>query len=292
MGESNSLHYIVLRKTLSLLLKQQRQYGSFLVTAEDLIHPPIFISKTSTLYDAAEKILMHNISGIIVNSHEKYGIISQKDIASALIAEEQNISNIPVSQKMQELIMVDQYAPISNCAALMLSKRTNALGVKDHSGVKGVMTKHDLVKFFQQNIVDETKLADIMSVGSFFVPQTTTLYNALTKMLDNQISRLLVKDENDKPVGIVTYKSFLRHAIYNSNRYDDTVFATGFGKTCTVGEIMRKQLISISIQTSLAKLAKILIDYRIHGVAVTQNQKIVGFVTEKDIVRQLGKIQV
>jgi len=262
------------------------------VTAEDLIHSPIFINKTSTLYDAAEKILMHNISGIIVNSREKYSIITQKDIANALISEKQNISSIPISQKMQELTMIDQYAPISNCASLMLGKRTNALGIKDHSGVKGIMTKHDLVRFFQQNIVDETKLADVMSVGSFFVPRSTMLYDALTKMLDNQISRLLVKDENDEPVGIVTYKSFLRHAVYNSNRYDDTVFATGFGKTCTVGEIMRKQLISVSLQTSLAKLAKILIDYRIHGVAVTHNQKIIGFVTEKDIVRQLAKIQV
>jgi predicted transcriptional regulator len=274
------------------LLKQQRRSASFLVTAGDVIQIPISINQNASVYDATEKILSHNISGIIINVRNKFGILSQKDIAEMLVSEKQNIKDMTASQKMRELVLVDQYAPISNCAALMLSKKTNTLGVKDAHGIKGIMTKHDLVKFFQQNIVDETKLADIMSVGSFFVFESTSLFDALTKMLDSQISRLLIKDSKDKPVGIVTYKSFLRSAVHNSNMDNDGVFSTGFGKSVTVGEVMEKQIITVSIQTSLAKLAKILIDYRIHGVAVTQNQKIVGFATEKDIVRQLARIQV
>jgi signal-transduction protein with cAMP-binding, CBS, and nucleotidyltransferase domain len=251
---------------------------------------PISLNQHSTVYDAAEKILSQNISGVIINMHDRYGILSQKDIAVALLSENQNIKDILASQKMQELVLVDQYAPISNCASLMLSKKTNTLGVKDSHGVKGIMTKHDLVRFFQQNIVDETRLTDIMSVGSFFVSDTTPLYSALAKMLDNQISRILIKNSKNKPIGIVTFKSFLRNAVHNSNRDPKCIFSTGFGKTCTVNEIMKKQIISVSIQTSLAKLAKILIDYRIHGVAVTKNQKIIGFVTEKDIVRQLARM--
>jgi CBS domain-containing protein len=152
------------------------------------------------------------------------------------------------------------------------------------------MTKHDLVKYFYQNIVDERKLSEIMSIGSFFVPQTTTLHDALRKMLDNQISRLLIKDSSDKPVGIVTYKSFLNNAIYYSNRYEDNIFSSGFGKTRKVSDVMTKNIITVSIRTSLMKVAKILIEYRIHGVAVTQHEEIVGFVTEKDIVRELAKL--
>jgi predicted transcriptional regulator len=53
---------------------------------------------------------------------------------------------------------------------------------------------------------------------------------------------------------------------------------------------MTRQIISVSINTSIAKVAKILVDYRVHGVAVTHRQKIVGFVTEKDITRQLAKM--
>ncbi len=272
------------------MLKQQRSHGSLLVTAEDLLQIPICVNQNSTIYQAIEGILDHNISGITLKSDTMYGILSQKDIAKILLEENQNIKNIPAAQKARELVAVDQYAPISNCAHLMLAKKTNTLGVKYNQEVKGIITKHDLVKYYYQNIVDERKLADVMSIGTFFVPDTTILHDALCKMLDNQISRLLIKDSNGKPVGIVTYKRFLINALYHSNRYEDSIFSSGFGRKCKVDEIMTKQLITVSIQTSLVKVAKIMIDYRVHGVAVTQNQKIVGFVTEKDIIRQLAQL--
>ncbi len=251
---------------------------------------PIVIEEKSTIYGAAEQILNYNISGVILKKSPQPEYLSQKGIANVLLVEQQNIKSIPASQKTQELTQVDTLAPISNCAGLMLKQRINALGVKDHSGLRGIITKHDLVKYFEENIVDETKLSDIMSVGSFFVPHTATLYDALHKMFDSGISRLLIKDDSNKPVGIVTYKSFLKNAIYWSNRYEDNVFASGFGKMCKIAEIMKRDVLSVSIGTGLAKVAKILIDYRVHGVAVTQGQRIVGFVTEKDIVRQLAKM--
>ena len=95
----------------------------------------------------------------------------------------------------------------------MLKLRINALGVKDGDKLIGIITKHDIVKYFEKNIVDEAKLSEIMSVGSFFVPHTTSLYDSLNKMLDSGISRLLVKDDSGTPVGIVTYKSFLKTEI-------------------------------------------------------------------------------
>lgn len=271
-----------------ILLRQQRRHGSFLVTAEDLLKLPIFVHQTATIYEAIEKIIACNISVILVKTESGYGILSQKDIAKILLEENHNIKEIPVDKKMQELVTVDQFAPISNCASLMISKKINALGIKSSKQIKGIITKHDLVRYFYEHVKDATKLADIMSIGSFFVPHTTTLYDGLFKMLDNQVSRLLVKDE-DKPVGIITYKSFLNSALYYSNRYEDNVFSSGFGKTCKVSEIMTKNILTVSTQANLLKVAKILIEYRVHGVAVTKNQEIVGFITEKDIIRQIAK---
>jgi predicted transcriptional regulator len=271
------------------LQRQLRRSIPLVITAEDLIQTPISINQNATIYDAVQKILYENISGVVIDCYGKFGILSQKDIAKILLEDNKSIKDILASQKMQELVLVDQFAPISNCASLMLSKKINTLGVKDSAGIKGIMTKHDLVRYYHENIVDERRLCDVMSIGSFFVPDTMTLYEALSKMLNNQVSRLLVKDYDDKPAGIVTYKSFLKNAIRNANK-EDNVFATGFGRTVTIGEIMSKNLFSISLRTNLRKVAKVLIDYRVHGVAVTQNQKIIGFVTEKDIVRELANI--
>ncbi|MEM4378975.1 MAG: CBS domain-containing protein [Candidatus Nitrosotenuis sp.] len=283
--------YNIIESTQKLtLLKQQRKHASFLVTAEDLLQLPISIPQNTTIYEAIEKIIEHNISGILVRNEADYGILSQKDIAKILLEENCNIKDISCGQKMQQLETVDQFAPISNCASLMLTKKINTLGIKSGSQVKGVITKHDLVKYFYTHAKDTTKLADIMSIGSFFVYDSTPLFDALSKMLDNQISRILVKDEKGSPLGILTHKSFLNNALYHSNRYNDNIFSTGFGRTCKVSEVMTKRIITVSTQANLLKVAKILIEYRVHGVAVTKNQDIVGFVTEKDIIRQISKM--
>lgn len=272
-----------------IALLRQRSRHELVPTAEDLMKSPISINENATIYNAAEEILNRDISGLIVESDQPKHI-SQKGIAQALLTENQNIKFIPALTKTRELTLVDRFAPVSNCAEQMLKLRINALGVKDGGKLIGIITKHDIVKYFEKNIVDETKLSEIMSVGSFFVPHTMSLYDSLNKMLDSGISRLLVKDDSGTPVGIVTYKSFLKTAVYHSNQTHDDVFATGFGKTYKIGQIMTRQIISVSINTSIAKVAKILIDYRIHGVAVTHKQRIVGFVTEKDITRQLAKM--
>jgi CBS domain-containing protein len=250
--------------------------------------PIITIKEDSTIHQAAEKILDHDISGLIIETAQPRHL-SQKGIAQSLLDEEKSIKSVPISNKTRELAMVDRLAPVSNCAELMLKLRINALGIKDKSLV-GIITKHDLVKYFEQNMVDETKLSEIMSVGSFFVSQSTTLYDSLYKMLDSGISRLLVKDDLGTPVGIVTYKSFLKTAMYHSNQSKDAIFAKNYGREYKIGQIMTRQIISVSINTSIAKVAKILVDYRVHGVAVTHKQRIVGFVTEKDISRQLAKM--
>ncbi|MEM3064678.1 MAG: CBS domain-containing protein [Candidatus Nitrosotenuis sp.] len=290
MRKTIILHHITELAQKPTLLRQQRKRDSFLVTAEDLLQLPIYISQNATIYDAIEKIVERNISGILVKDESGYGILSQKEIAKVLLEESRNIKDIRCGQKMQPLEAVDQFAPISNCASLMLTKKINTLGIKCGSQVKGVITKHDLVRYFCAHAKDTTKLADVMSIGSFFVHDATPLYDALLKMLDNQISRMLVKDQEGTPLGILTHKNFLNSTLYHANRRGDNVFATGFGRTSKVSEIMTKRIITVSTQANLLKVAKILIEYRVHGVAVTKNRDIVGFVTEKDIIRQISKM--
>lgn len=250
---------------------------------------PITVPKNATIYDAADAILDFDISGVIVES-EQPSHISQKGISQALLSEKQNIKEIPVMNYARELRLVDKFAPLSNCADLMLKLKINALGVTDEHNFVGIITKHNLVKYFEKTMVDETKLSDIMSVGSFFVSENSTIFDALSKMLENGISRILVTDDSTKPVGIATYKNFLKTTVYHANQSKDAVFSSGFGNEYKIGQVCTKNIISVSVNASIAQVARVMIEYRVHGVAVTQKQRIAGFVTEKDIVRQLAKM--
>jgi CBS domain-containing protein len=271
-------------------LLKHRHHIPLITTAEDLAREPISINHNSTIYDAIEKIIECNISGVLVRGTKARGILSQKEIASVLLTEEKNIREIPAEEKMLDAVPVDRFAPLSNCADIMLRQKTNALAIKEGCNIGGILTKHDIVRHYYENYGERTSISDAMSVGSFFVSPDTVLYDALKKMYTNQISRILIKDGGDKPVGIATFKNFLNCAVYHSNRYDNNTFLYGFGKKIPISQIMTKNIITVSTKTTLARVAKILIEYRIHGVAVTSGQKIIGFVTEKDIVRHVAKM--
>lgn len=284
------LHYMISGKFSVLLLSQQKR-RSYLVTAEDVIREPISISKESTTYDGIEKIIDNRISGLIVDANSAQSwVLSARDIGKALVSKNQNTKTIPISSVMQELALVDQYAPIPNCAGVMLTKKTNAIGIKGKNGIRGIMTKHDLVKHYYENIKDEKKIQDIMTYGSFFVGDDASLYDGLAKMISTQVSRLLVKNSQDEPVGIVTFGNFLGK-VFRYEQDPASVFED-YGKKCKITDVMTKQIITVTAKTSLPRIAKILLEYRIHGVAITNGRKIIGFVTEKDIIRELAKQEI
>ncbi len=285
------LHYMILSKFPVLLLSQQKRH-IYLVTAEDIIRSPISINEDSTVYDGIEKIIDNRISGLVVDAkNAQNGILSARDIGRALISKNQNTRKTSISSAMRELVLVDQYAPISNCANMMLAKKTNTIGIRGKSGIRGIMTKHDLVRYYHENVKDETRIQDIMTYGSFFVQDDSSLYDGLTKMLTNQVSRLLIKNSQDEPVGIVTFGNFLGK-VFRHERDSLSVFSADYGKACKITEVMTKQIITVTSQTSLSRIAKILLEYRIHGVAITDRRKIIGFVTEKDIIREVARKEI
>lgn len=268
---------------------KQRHGSRPLATAEDLINEPISLAKNSTIYHAIEKILERNISGVLIRGPEGFGLLTQRDIAEILLFERHNISKIMSTEKMQQIISVDRFAPLQNCADLMLKKRTNMLGVRGKSGIKGVLTKHDLVRHYYENIKESTPLSEVMSIGSFFVKEDSSTFDSLQKMHENQISRLLIKNQKDDPVGIVTFKNFLGMALQQADSHPESDF-TESAKNDPISQIMTKNIVTVSSNTSLERVSRILIEYRIHGVAITEGRRIVGFVTEKDIVRQIANL--
>lgn len=285
------LHYMILGKFPVLLLSQQKRH-SYLVTAEDIIRSPISINEDAAIYDGIEKIIDNRISGLIVDSkNAQNGVLSARDIGRALISKNQNTRKTPISSVMQELVLVDQYAPIPNCANMMLAKKTNMIGIRGKSRIKGIMTKHDLVKYYHEHVKDETKIQDVMTYGSFFVQDDSSLYDGMVKMLANQVSRLLIRNSQDEPVGIVTFGNFLGK-VFRHERDFQSVFSADYGKSCKITDVMTKQIITVTDKTSISRIAKILLEYRIHGVAITDCRKIIGFVTEKDIIRELARKEI
>jgi CBS domain-containing protein len=113
----------------------------------------------------------------------------------------------------------------------------------------------------------------------------TTLPEALQLMATHNIRRLPVV-EHDRLVGIVT-KGDLRGA-QPSEATSLSVFELHYlVSRITVGQIMTRRPVCITPTTTIFEAAQLMLQRKISGLPVLENDKLVGIITESDIFRMV-----
>jgi CBS domain-containing protein len=114
---------------------------------------------------------------------------------------------------------------------------------------------------------------DIMARNPTFVSSDTRLLSAIKKMAEKRIGGMLVVDKG-KLVGILTEGDVLRR-----------VLSKGLStKKTRIGDIMTKNPVTVNSDDDLRKISKVMNDNKIGRVPVLENGKIVGYISEKDIL--------
>jgi len=96
----------------------------------------------------------------------------------------------------------------------MREKNVSSLLVVDTSGIPvGLVTERDIVRKFCINDVSTQTLTnkDIMSSPLLTISVSSSISTAADMMLKNNVRHLLIVDDGDKPIGIITPLDFVRH---------------------------------------------------------------------------------
>lgn len=114
----------------------------------------------------------------------------------------------PVEKVMtSDLLTVPTGTSLFEAHELMITRGIRHLPVKDSNGnIAGILSLKDLAG--AADSVDLT-VDMVMSSPVLSVHQTNSLRQAVLKMLDHHISSLLVTNDEDEPLGIVTTEDLL-----------------------------------------------------------------------------------
>lgn len=280
---------------------QQNQVGmESQIKAYSLSHKPISLPQNSTIYDVMKKMYDKNISRIVLSHRNKFtGIVTQKDIGKFLLSQKNSlqITKTPVSKIMNSIIFIAEDASATECSELMLKHQISSLMLKKDNKFR-IFTKNDLTKYYAKNYKGKFKVFELMTIGQFFCKQTSSIYDVLSNMLSYNASRLIVKDDDEVPVGIITFRNFMRLALefsqkakesrYVVNNFDNNFASNaGYGRRCLANEIMTRDIIVVNAWDDLTKAAQIILDNRVHGIGVISKGEIIGIISEKDIIRAL-----
>jgi predicted transcriptional regulator len=118
------------------------------------------------------------------------------------------------------------------------------------------------------------KVSHIMTKDIISVKPNASVSEVASTMTKNEVGAVVVTKQGT-PVGIVTEVDILKRCC--------------IGKACAqeleAKEIMSTPLITIKADAAIGEAAKMMTDKKIRRLLVTERGKIVGLITEKDVLR-------
>ena len=266
---------------------------------------PISIIKNSTISDAIRMLLDTKISRLVVVDNGKHvGIITEKDIGLFLFSEttRQGLDEISITKIMKPIEFVSQEITPENSAKIMVEKNISSLAIGEKEEVKTIFTKSDLVNYYAENITNEKKVVDFMTHDYESTHTAAPLYKVVRKMLEKKISRLIVKNQNEEAVGIISFRDLFRIAIELGSEEDDSGYGIsdqirkgflskeGFGNISLAREVMTEGLITIKFNEKLSDACKLILENNVSGLVVLDgNESIAGIISKTDITKAIAK---
>lgn len=179
----------------------------------------------------------------------------------------------------------------------MLENSIGSLGIiSSDKDIVGIITKTDLVRYFAKNHQNEKIVGEYMSAHYSWVYSDTLLSNVVSKMSENKISRVIVRNKEEIPIGIITFRD-LFNLIISIGTQKDIVFPKNFGaehglgKTLHADEVMKNEIITVNYSDDLAKACHILFNNKINGVGVlSDNGELIGILSKIDIIKALATL--
>ena len=279
--------------------------------AKDITNSPQVINKDSKLSDFASKLSTTKISRLIIEDQGKHiGIVSTKDWAFYLFKNknEEDILDISLTKIMHNIVYVDEATSIPKCAAMMLDKRISSLAVGSEDHVDGIFTKTDLVSYYASHLPPgHRKVDDYKTARYIWVSEDENTFNVLEKLVENNISRIIVKNSDGSTKGIVTLGDFMRpfsilkHSPSENNegKLEEQTMkkslgpASGliFDKRIKVIEIMKKGLITVKRNEDLKIACKTFLENHIDGAGVVERDgTLCGILSKTDITRAVASM--
>ncbi|MCS6887875.1 MAG: DUF190 domain-containing protein [Chloroflexus sp.] len=207
-----------------------------------------------------------------------------------------------------EVVSVTTDTPVGELVRLLLERGLRAMPVVDaQRKVVGIVTDADLLQrgvsqlplHLQQLLPGDERAAqlaamaarperagDVMTPNPQTIPATASLAQAALVMAEYDHKRLPVVDNDGRLVGIISRSDVLQTVANNFAVSAETAPA-GLSTAKTVGEVMVRDVPTVTPETPLTEtLDRILSTPRRRAVVIDNNRRVVGIVSDGDILRR------
>jgi len=263
-------------------------------------------TRTETILEALEKMAKYNVRVLpVVNpaNQKLEGIVTTMDFVNYLGGGD--YYNIVVNRHGGELISAlrkecvesimnpnPYFVTVTDRLKTIIEKMVlNNVGVLPvvfaDGTLWGIITEHDLVRHLAEKIVGK-RVEDVMSKNVIYIPSSATLGDALKIMIKYGVRRLPIVEEGGHVWGMITAKDVVKffgsHDVFRyttTNRFEEV-------HEIPVKVVGTPVYYTIEPKADIGKAATLMIEKNVSSLLVVENNKLVGIVTERDLLYGLA----
>jgi CBS domain-containing protein len=199
-------------------------------------------------------------------------------------------SRLHISSVMvKDVFTVPTTMQLDEVAKLMLEKGIGSVPVMDDEKMVGIVSKADFVTLAVGIAFEKITVKEIMSKDLISISPTERLVHARRQMIESHVGRLPVVEE-DNLVGMVTSKDLMR-AFIDFRKKVPEKYQKSQIKEVLVEDIMSSNPTVTSKDATIADVARIMMDTGFNGLPVVDAGKVVGIITQTDILRLIEKLE-
>jgi len=211
--------------TQDLLIRSHLKWDPTKAKVKDVYKPAPVVKPTDDLSLAAKLMLETDLKSLPVGEDKSniYGIISDISLLDRVVKEE--FGKKQVKEFMTtDVITLKPDDTVAKALATMRDHAISRIPIVDEEGkLEGLVTLHDLIiRFIKPRFKAQygelagekippfsTQLREVMMRGVITILPDATIREAVATMIDNNIDGLLVVNEENKIVGVLTVKDLL-----------------------------------------------------------------------------------
>jgi CBS domain-containing protein len=235
------------------------------------------IEAEETVLNAVKRMAQHKVGSLIVSEAGKVkGVFSESSLTMNVIAAGRPLESTPLSSILvYNLVTMGSNQTMSSAYQKMRDNNIRHLSISRGKKIVGMLSIKDFVNYYNFKFCQGKNKEDLISQHMHesleTVPESTSIQKAAHIMKEKKIGSLLVTLDEDI-TGIVTEEIFTRNVLGNNLNPETTL----------VSELMKKPATIKSIQ-SMDSALSCMHQNDAHYLAVTENDKIKGIISLKDL---------
>jgi CBS domain-containing protein len=234
----------------------------------------ITIEDNVSMLKAAKKMMDEKNIGTLIAARNKkvWGIVTERDLINVL-ADGKDLADIKIKDaRSTPLITIQSKATIEEAAKIMIMSGGRLIVFEDGKLV-GVVTPSEIITSLPECPetllkIDEFMIKDIVSID-----ESASVIEAIKLMGDKKVGSVII-NRRGKPQSIFTDGDLFLHYFVRGRDLSDPVKNAG-----------SSPLKIIPAGTSVHRTAYILSKEKVKRLPVVKNDKIIGIITARDLVR-------